>query len=409
MLHHKLSTDMRVDPQLGICAYLTNFGHQVTWCVSQGKDCPPRQFRLNSVKVYDIPYRHYLPGDSLLAKVINRIPNILRRMRLILSIFREGEYNLIFARYEPFDGLIAAYLKRKYRIPFVYALDNPLEQRLDAFRIEYGNPRSLQSLVLRFYTWLELRIMKKADLVLPITQWSEEGLVKRGISKSKLMPYPSGADTDHLYRNLPSFPKIDGANADVRVRYHLADSRVIIYVGTMARTRNLSVLIDAFARVRQKNSRVKLLMVGDGSDRDNLGSLADTLGIKDEVVFTGQVPQSEVPFLIAASDIGVSPVPPLSFYKVSSPIKLFEYMAMAKPVVANEEIFEHKEVLKESGGGILVPFDSGAFARAIVELLDSPQKAVELGWKGQEWVMKNRSYEVLARRLEKRCLELYNR
>ena len=109
---------------------------------------------------------------------------------------------------------------------------------------------------------------------------------------------------------------------------------------------------------------------------------------------------------IAAADIGVSPVPPLSFYKISSPVKMFEYMAVAKPVVANEETFEHREVIEQSGGGILVPFTAEAFACAIIELLANPKRANEMGGKGYEWVVNNRSYQILGRRIEQAYIRL---
>jgi hypothetical protein len=57
-----------------------------------------------------------------------------------------------------------------------------------------------------------------------------------------------------------------------------------------------------------------------------------------------------------SSYICVSPVPPLAVYKVSSPTKAFEYMAMGKAIVANEEIFDQKETIEQSGGG-----DFGSF------------------------------------------------
>ena len=79
-------------------------------------------------------------------------------------------------------------------------------------------------------------------------------------------------------------------------------------------------------------------------------------------------------------------------------------MAMGKPVVANEEIFEHKEVLEQSNGGILVPFDEEALANAIVELLNNQERAVKMGQQGREWIVKNRSYEILAKQVEKRLL-----
>ena len=181
---------------------------------------------------------------------------------------------------------------------------------------------------------------------------------------------------------------------------------MLIYLGVMGKVRKLEILIKAFAKVKEERQNVKLLMVGDGTGKEDLEKLVAELGVKDDVIFTGRVHQSKVPNFIAAADIGVSPIPPFYFYKVSSPIKMLEYMAMGKPVAANEEIFEQKEVLEQSGGGILVSFTSEALASAIIELLDYPETAREMGRKGCEWVVKNRSYEILAHKLEERYIHL---
>jgi glycosyltransferase involved in cell wall biosynthesis len=81
-------------------------------------------------------------------------------------------------------------------------------------------------------------------------------------------------------------------------------------------------------------------------------------------------------------------------------------MAMGKAIVANEEIFDQKETIEQSGGGILVPFKEEEFAMAIIDLLKDPEKMKEMGRKGREWVVKNRSYEILARRLEEEYFEV---
>ena len=388
--------DIEVRPQIGICSYLANFGHKVTWVMSSTASST-RQFFWNNVRVYAVPSVQCSGESSLFAKIFGKMSDALRRIRSIPGIFGEGEYNLIFVRDDVFDGLIAAYLQKKHHVPFVFELSNPLEQERGIYKIESKKPKFLYYVIAWFNSRIRVYIIKKADLILPTTQWFEEGLNKKGISKSKLMPYPNGIE-------VKSFVGKDGR--DIVEKYNLSDSRVIIYIGTLDKARHLSLLIEAFARVSKEKRKARLVMVGDGNDRGNLERLAAELGIRDEVVFTGQVPQSEVPHFIAAADIGVSPVPPLSFYKVSSPIKTLEYMAMAKPVVANEEIFEHREVLAQSGGGISVPFTSEAFAAAIIELLDNPDKAVKMGSRGREWAVKNRSYEVLARRLEEKYLAL---
>jgi glycosyltransferase involved in cell wall biosynthesis len=388
---------MRVNPQIGIASYLANFGHEITWVLSAENSRTTQQATLNGIDIYAAPYVRYLSETSLLGKAFNRIPAIFRKMRLALRVFRGGKYDLVFVREDTFDGLVGTYIKTKYKIPLVYELASPLDEEWEGYKIEAKKPLFLWYLMAKIKALLKTYIMKRADLVLPTTRWFEEELAEKGISKSKLMPFPNGVD-------LESFANKDGR--DIREKYHLGNSNVLIYLGVMAKMRKLEVLIRAFSEVKEARGNIKLLMVGDGTGRETLEKLVAELGVKGDVIFTGQVHQSEVPDFIAAADIGVSPVPPFSFYEVSSPIKALEYMAVGKPVVANEEIFEHREVIEQSGGGILAPFDNEAFASAIIELLDKPEMAGEMGRKGYEWVVKNRSYEILARKLEEKYVQL---
>lgn len=221
--------------------------------------------------------------------------------------------------------------------------------------------------------------------------------MKHGIPASKMKPYPEGV-------NIVSFSNKDARY--IHQKYNLNKSKVIIYVGVMDEARRLNILIRAFSEAKNKMRDIKLLMVGDGNDKQNLEGIAKELGLRDDVIFPGWVPHSQIPDFITVADIGVSPVPPLSFFKVSSPTKIVEYMAMGKAVIANEEIPDHKEIIEQSEGGILVPFTERAFTDAIVGLLNNSEKAKEMGRKGREWVAKNRSYETLARELEERYLGL---
>jgi len=383
--------NMRVNPQIGIASYLVNFGHEITWILSAESSRKIQVVAFNGINVFAAPYSHYLSEKYLPGKAVNLVIGAINKLRLTLKVFKERQYDLLFVREDTFDGLVGTYVKSRYKIPLVYELASPLEEEWEGYKIEAKKPLFLWYLMAKIKASLKVYIMKKADLVLPTTRWFEEELVKKGISRTKLMPFPNGVDSE-------SFSNKEGK--DVREEYRLGNSRVIIYLGVIGKMRKLDVLFRAFSKVREERWDVKLLMVGDGTARKDLERLATELGVRDEVIFTGQVPQAEVPSFIAAADIGVSIVPPLSFYKVSSPIKALECMVMGKPVVANEEIFEHREVIEQSGGGILVPFTAEAFACAIIEPLDNPEKASEMGGKGYEWVVNNRSYQILGRRIE---------
>lgn len=384
----------------GVTTYLTNFGHNVTWVIPGEGTNNLQQFHSGSIYVLAIPYTCFFNNSSLIGKFFNTALNAPKKIRSILRIFKQGKYNLIYVKGDILDGLIATYIKRKYRIPLIFDSE-PLGMVWEVYKIKSRGPKFLPYLMAKIHDSITTYTMKKADLITPSSKWFGETLAQKGISEYKLMSYPNGVD-------VALFSNKDGK--DIREKYQLSDSQVITYIGTLDKARNLSILIQAFAKVKKHKKKVKLLMVGEGSDKWNLQSLARELEIEEGVIFTGQVPGSEVPKYVAAADIGVSPVPPLACYKIGSPLKIFEYMGGGKPVIANEEIFDQKEVLEQSSGGILVPYTPEAFADAMIELLNNPEKAAEMGWRGRQWVVENRSYEVLARQVERKLTKLvFNR
>ncbi|MBI4267440.1 MAG: glycosyltransferase family 4 protein [Chloroflexi bacterium] len=398
LLPIRYGPNMRVNPQIGIASYLVNFGHEICWVLSGENSRTGQRITLNGIEVHAAPYIHYFNEASLIGKGFNRILGMFKKARLALQTFKTSKYNVVFVREDTFDGIIGTIIKRKYKIPLVYELVDPLEQEVEGYRIENRKPLFLWQFLATIKASLKRYVMKKADLVLPTTGWFERDLSKIGIQKSKIMPFPNGVD-------LTSYPDPNRVEA-IREKYHLKNCKVLLYLGVMAKMRKLEVLIEAFARAKETEPDIKLLLVGDGTGRNGLEKLATKLGVREDTIFTGQVPQAQVPDFIAVSDIGVSPVPPFSFYKVSSPIKMLEYMAMAKPVIANEEILEQREIIEQSCGGILVSFNIEAFASAMVEMLNDRERAKEMGRKGYEWVTKNRSFEILARRLERKYLQL---
>ena len=373
--------------------YMPRFGHKVTWIVpSRGKAKEVQEKFFNKVKVYTIPYSKY---SSLRMKIFNRVLFSFRQAKFVTKVFKNEKYDIIQARNSIFDGLLAIYIKRRYKVPFVFQYSIP-SSGFDEYKVS-----RLRSYFEKFESYILNIILSEADLIFPISKWMREDLTKKGISESKMLLLPSSVDL-----NLFSL-KISGD--DVRNRYDLNNSQVIIYVGSMEKIRHLDIAIRAFAKVKEKRRDVKLLIVGDGTDRVNLETFARELDVENSIVFTGQVSYFDVPKFIAASDIGVVPVPPLSGFKVSVSTKLREYMAMGKAVIANEEIPDHKETIEQSGGGLLVPFSESAFADAIIELLDDSESTNEMGRRGQEWIAKNQNYETLARELEGKYFEILNK
>ncbi|MFX1256855.1 MAG: glycosyltransferase family 4 protein [Promethearchaeota archaeon] len=188
-------------------------------------------------------------------------------------------------------------------------------------------------------------------------------------------------------------------------KLYIKKKYLLIYVGTLDLRRKLEILIKAMGIVVNKFPTANLLIVGDGTGRESLMNLTKKLNLTNNIKFIGRVSYSLIPRYLNSSYIGVCPVPPTIYYKLSSPLKLLEYMGAGLAIVANEEIIEHKKILEETNGGKLFSFEKEEnLANAIIDLLSQKEKLKEMGERNIRWVHTYRDYKHLANNLEKKLL-----
>jgi len=163
-------------------------------------------------------------------------------------------------------------------------------------------------------------------------------------------------------------------------------SKVLLYVGSMHKRRKLSKIIKAFYLCSKKINGLKLIMVGEGSDKINLESLSKQLGISDKIFFTGNIPPSEVPKRIKGSDICITFYPP-KIFDIQLPFKTLEYMACKKPVVsietkANRYYFKDKHEI------LLTKFSEFDLVEKIIYLLKNEKDRGKIAINGFKIVKK---------------------
>ena len=168
-------------------------------------------------------------------------------------------------------------------------------------------------------------------------------------------------------------------DAGLRHTLGLDGCRVLMCVGRLIPGKGQRHLVDALAKLSPKYRDVRLVLVGDGPERDALGRQIEERGLSDRVLLLGG--RNDVPALLALSDIFVLPT-----FTEGLPISVVEAMAAAAPVVVTA-IPGNLEVVGDERHGKLVPVgDSAALAAAIASLLDDPVGAREMGRRGQAWV-----------------------
>ena len=146
----------------------------------------------------------------------------------------------------------------------------------------------------------------------------------------------------------------------------------MVFVGHLEDAHYGDLVLDEFAQVAVARLDIGLIMIGGGSHQGELETRAAQLGLSARVWFTGYLPHENVPAILSRAEIGIACLPDTPFARAGSPIKVLEYMAAGLAVVATA-VGEVKRMLGDCGV-LLPPGEKGSIARAILELLDDPDR-----------------------------------
>ncbi len=147
----------------------------------------------------------------------------------------------------------------------------------------------------------------------------------------------------------------------------------LIYVGRIAKEKNIEFLVRAFARAHSQDPRLRLRVIGDGPDLDKLRNLAAQLGQERNIYFAGMVPFEQVPRELLTSDMFV-----FSSVSETQGLVVLEAMAACLPLVLvhSEALFD---VARPGIDAITTPENEDDFAQAIIALVRDPARAVAMG------------------------------
>lgn len=178
----------------------------------------------------------------------------------------------------------------------------------------------------------------------------------------------------------------------------------VCFVGNLAPWQGLEYLLKAAPSVLSRFPECHFLIVGDGVMKNEILELSRKLRVTDRFIFTGVVAYDRVPLYINASDVCTAPFIFARNAKIGlSPLKLYEYMACGKPVVASA-ISGVVDALEASEGGIpVLPEDAEALAAAISKLLEKQDLRTQMGSKGLSYVTENYSWYSVAKQVDGVC------
>jgi glycosyltransferase involved in cell wall biosynthesis len=213
-----------------------------------------------------------------------------------------------------------------------------------------------------------------ADYVLIINRMVEEILVARGSVREEkcltLINYPD----QRIFHPRPA-PSATG-------------EFTVCYPGTLSRHQGVDLAVEAVALLRDRAPQLRLLIIGDGPERENLRRLILDRGLEDRVTLQGLVPLEQIAEIMSRIDVGVVPKRKEGFGNIAFSTKILEFMATGVPVVASrtriDEYYFNSDLVE------FFESDSAAdLAAKLGYLIEHPERIAELKRNTAEFIANN--------------------
>lgn len=281
-----------------------------------------------------------------------------------------------------FNGLAGWFVSRMKRAPWVLEIRDLWPESILAVGAITNRT------VIRVLEWLELFAYRKADRIVAVTDAFQRYMVRKGVAAEKIAVVKNGVD---LVRYQPAQP-----DPAIRAELGIEGKFVASYVGTHGMAHHLETILEA-AEVLRDRSDVVFLLVGDGAERARLVAMKDAAGLAN-VVMLPQQSKERMPSLWAASDVSLVLLKKSELFKTVIPSKIFESMAMERPIVLGVE-GEAAEIVRAAGAGVCVePENAEMLAAAVADLAADPGRRERMGRQAREFVQANFDRRVLAQR-----------
>lgn len=311
---------------------------------------------------------------------------------LICGLLKVKKHDIIICESPPlFLGITAMMLKWMKGSKLVFNVSDLWPESAEKLDLVSNK------LFLKLAYLLEARLYKASVLVSGQTQGIVSS-VKTRFPKVKTFWLPNGIDAD----------KFGSANVsyDWRTKHgYGANDFVVLYAGILGHAQALEVILKAAAFLKQETA-IKFVLVGDGPQKDFLQEMKASQQL-DNVSFLPNQSREEMPNIVAAVDAAIVPLRNIPLFKGAIPSKIFENLAMGKPILLGVD-GEAKELFIEEGkcGLFFTPEDEEQLADNIHLLSSDRQLYSELSKNGVRYVNEKFDRKIIAQRFYQQLMQL---
>jgi glycosyltransferase involved in cell wall biosynthesis len=321
------------------------------------------------------------PNSGFIGRIVNYLSYMVTAV--IASIFLRRPQVVIATSPQFFcgwAGVLACYLKWT---PFVLEIRDIWPESIitvEAMR---------RGLLLRLLERLECWMYAAATHIVAVGEGYCDNIKAKTNNPVRVSVISNGVDIEQFVPAAPSKKFLE--------QWGLADKFVCSYVGTIGMAHGLDITIRAAKRLRAMGrDDIRFLLVGDGAYRCQLEREAVESGVADLVRFTGRLPRPEMPVVLASSNVCLIHLRKAELFKSVIPSKMFEIMAMGRPIVMGVDGLARQIVLEAEAGTSLEPDSDEELARIVCDMADHPDEITRQAARARDYVVRRYNRDALA-------------
>lgn len=288
--------------------------------------------------------------------------------------------DVVHAHSPALNGVAAYWAARGFGVPLVYEVrafweDAAVDQGTSSERgVRYRLTRALEN-----------HVFRRAERVVAICEGLRQDIEGRRLCAQPVAVVPNAVEHERFA--LPT-----ARDTHLAEQHGLQAGHTLGFIGSFYDYEGLDLAIRAMPALLAEEPQTRLLLVGGGQQEQALRELAASLGLHEQVVFTGKVPFAEVERYYSVIDLLVYPRKSLRLTETVTPLKPLEAMAQRRIFIASN-VGGHRELIRDGETGVLFKADDVlALVQAAQQLLAQPDLQERLKVNGERFVREERNW-----------------
>ena len=315
---------------------------------------------------------------------------ILRALRYVFCWIAQGWKGLrakdvdciYLASTPPIQGMLGAFLKKRKNVPFVYNLQDIFPDSLVGTGLAKKG-----GLLWKIGRVIEDFTYRNADKIIVISEDFKKNIMEKGVPEEKIVVVYNWVDQNAVV----DIPREQNKLFD---KYGLDRSKFYIeYSGNIGLTQNMDMLLEVMAELQVSYPDINLVLVGEGAYKAQVEKIVAEKQLKNVHLLPFQ-PYEDISYVFSLGDAGLVISKP-GVGANSVPSKTWSIMSASRPVLANFDENELKQIVEKHNCGIFTKAgDKEAFKQSVITLYENRELCKQYGENGRQFVMDNLTREV---------------